>query len=107
MATSLEYYMALPWSRSAPLEVDGGWVVTIGELPDFEAFSETLDDLDRHYSDALRAMLRSYLEVGHVVPTPAMVTNDPVTATWSAAAHETVLLAANLEQVFADYAEAA
>jgi hypothetical protein len=67
---TLDDYCALPWSATAAENADGDWAVRVQELADFRFYATGNEELAL-WTDALRAHLSGYMNVGREIPIPA------------------------------------
>ena len=72
---NLEQLMALPWTWQGPRRVEADnevpfYELRVAELPDFFVAAATSEAARMEASPALRAFLRSYLDVGETPPLP-------------------------------------
>lgn len=73
MKKDIHYYMSLPYTVLLKASPDGGYGVSIAELPGCISQGETIDEAIRMIEDAKLCWLETALEEGHEIPEPAGV----------------------------------
>jgi antitoxin HicB len=70
MNRTVEYYLALPYTIEMVPDPDGGWVVSVKELPGCLSQGDTPEEAIEMIEDAKRAWIEVALEDGYPVPEP-------------------------------------
>ena len=70
MAKTVEYYMALPYTRELVSDATVGWGIKIKELPGCMSQGETPEEALRMIEDAMRGWLEVEIEAGSPIPEP-------------------------------------
>ena len=70
MDKTLEYYMALPYTIELMPDPDGGWFVSVRELPGCISQGDTQEEALEMIRDAMEGWLAVALEDGMQVPEP-------------------------------------
>ncbi|HEX7567978.1 MAG TPA: toxin-antitoxin system HicB family antitoxin, partial [Anaerolineaceae bacterium] len=70
MAKTVEYYMALPYTRELVPDATVGWGIKIKELPGCMSQGETPEEALRMIEDAMFGWLESEIEAGSPIPEP-------------------------------------
>ena len=70
MAKTVEYYMALPYTRELVPDAIVGWGIKIKELPGCMSQGETSEEALRMIEDAMRGWLEVEIEAGSPIPEP-------------------------------------
>lgn len=72
---TVDDYVSLPWNWNIAAQEEGGYVLTVKELDDFEIYAATAEELRDEYKSALRAHLSAYLAIGKPIPMPSTQTD--------------------------------
>jgi len=73
MEKNLEYYLNLPYTiELTPDPEDGGWVVSVKELPGCLSQGDTIEEAMEMIRDAMRGWIEISLEDGDPIPEPRM-----------------------------------
>jgi antitoxin HicB len=70
METTVEYYPGLPYTIEMISEPEGGWFVTVKELPGCMSQGETPDEAIEMIREAMRGWIEVALEDGDPIPEP-------------------------------------
>ena len=67
---SAEYYLSLPYTIELKREAEGGWFVSVRELPGCMSAGDTPEDAAAMIRDAMAGWIEVALEDGQAIPEP-------------------------------------
>lgn len=94
----LDYYLGLPYRVCIERDPEGGFVVTVPELPGCISQGDTVEEAYQMIRDAMAAWISSALEHGEPVPEPSDYSGR-ILVRVSRSLHRELVLAANEEGV--------
>ncbi len=73
MEKTLKYYQSLPYTLELTSDPDGGWVISVKELPGCISQGDTTAEALEMIRDAMAAWITVSLEDGDVIPEPRLL----------------------------------